>query len=153
MVFQDLDDPPVAATFGEMMCSIYQSFGSTGLITSGAGRDFEQVRELNYPVFSSSAICGAGFWQLLDLGKPVRVGGLALKQGELLHGDCNGVTRIPIEIADAAAELAGEFVAAESIVTDYAKGPGEKTMAGLVAARAELHEALVALKQKALAAR
>ncbi|MBW3600740.1 MAG: RraA family protein, partial [Planctomycetes bacterium] len=48
VVFQDLDDPPVAATFGEVMCSTYKSFGSTGLITSGAGRDLEQVRALGY---------------------------------------------------------------------------------------------------------
>ena len=41
VVFQDLDDPEVSATFGEVMCSTYQAFGSTGLITSGAGRDLE----------------------------------------------------------------------------------------------------------------
>src|SRR5262245_47180448 len=50
VVFQDLDDSPVAATFGEVMCSTYQAFGSTGLITSGAGRDIEQVKAINYPV-------------------------------------------------------------------------------------------------------
>src|SRR5690606_16713792 len=44
VVFQDLDDPPVAATFGEVMCATYQAFGAAGLITSGGGRDLEQVR-------------------------------------------------------------------------------------------------------------
>src|SRR5689334_11937201 len=38
VVFQDLDDPPVGATFGEVMCSAYKAFGSAGLITSGGGR-------------------------------------------------------------------------------------------------------------------
>ena len=38
VVFQDLDDPAVAATFGEIMCTTYQSFGAAGLITSGAAR-------------------------------------------------------------------------------------------------------------------
>src|SRR5215472_13201770 len=33
VVFQDLDDPPVAATFGEIMCSTYQTWGAAGLIT------------------------------------------------------------------------------------------------------------------------
>ena len=37
VVFQDLDEPAVAATFGEVMCSVYKGFGSVGLITSGAG--------------------------------------------------------------------------------------------------------------------
>ena len=34
VVFQDLDDPAVGATFGEVMCSTYKAFGSVGLITS-----------------------------------------------------------------------------------------------------------------------
>ena len=36
VVFQDIDDPPVAATFGEVMCTTYQTFGAVALITSGA---------------------------------------------------------------------------------------------------------------------
>src|SRR2546423_11341287 len=35
VVFQDLDSPSVAATFGEVMCSIYQAFGAVGIVTSG----------------------------------------------------------------------------------------------------------------------
>ena len=52
VVFQDLDSPSISATFGEVMCSVYQGFGSTGLITSGTGRDLEQVKALKYPVFT-----------------------------------------------------------------------------------------------------
>ena len=34
VVFQDLDDPPVGATFGEVMCSTYRAFGSVGHTSS-----------------------------------------------------------------------------------------------------------------------
>src|SRR5438876_6430121 len=85
VVFQDLDDPPVAATFGEIMCSTYQAFGSVGLITSGAGRDLAQVRALRYPVFTGSTICSHAYCHLMHLGLPVRVGGLTVRQGDLLH--------------------------------------------------------------------
>ncbi|MBA3572466.1 MAG: RraA family protein, partial [Pyrinomonadaceae bacterium] len=57
VVFQDLDDPPVGATFGEIMCSVYRAFGAAGLITSGGGRDLAQVRALGFPVFVGSTIC------------------------------------------------------------------------------------------------
>jgi len=60
VVFQDLDDPVVAATFGEVMCSTYRAFGAAGLITSGAGRDLEQVRAIDFPVFTTGAICSHG---------------------------------------------------------------------------------------------
>src|SRR5271156_59609 len=43
VVFQDLDDPVTAATFGEIMGTSYQGFGAVGLVTSGAGRDLDQV--------------------------------------------------------------------------------------------------------------
>src|SRR6516162_9418609 len=56
VVFQDLDDPPASATFGEVMCSTYQAFGAAGLITSGAGRDLDQVDALNFPCFTSGTI-------------------------------------------------------------------------------------------------
>ena len=119
VVFQDLDDPPVAATFGEIMCSTYQAFGSTGLVTSGAGRDLEQVRAIGYPVFTGGTICSHGYCHLLHLGLPVRVGGLMVAQGDLLHGDANGVTSIPVKIASTVADIAVEFVAAEKLILDY----------------------------------
>jgi len=137
MVFQDLDDPPVGATFGEVMCSTYQAFGSVGLVTSGGGRDLDQVRALKYPVFTGSTIPSHAYCHLLHIGLPVRVGGLVVVQGDLLHGDANGVTNIPPEIAADVADLAGPFVDAEKIVLDYVNGPGKKTPAGLSAARKE----------------
>src|SRR5437763_5248138 len=126
VVFQDLDDPPAAAVFGEVMCSTYKAFGSAGLVTNGAGRDLEQVRALKYPVFTGSTICSHGYCHMLHLGLPVRVGSLMVNQGDLLHGDANGVTNIPLEIAAEAAGIGDEFLAAEEIVMRYAKSPGEK---------------------------
>src|SRR5436190_15246783 len=129
VVFQDLDDPPAAAVFGEVMCSTYQGFGSAGLVTNGAGRDLEQVRALKYPVFTGSTICSHGYCHMLHLGLPVRVGGPMVHQGDPLHGDANGVTNIPLEIASEVADAAGEFLAAEEMVMRYVKSSGEKSVA------------------------
>ena len=129
VVFQDLDDPPAAAVFGEVMCSTYQGFGSAGLVTNGAGRDLEQVRALKYPIYTGSTICSHGYCHLLHLGLPVRVGSLMVNQGDLLHGDANGVTSVPIELAAEIADVSAEFLAAEEIVMQYVKGPGEKSVA------------------------
>lgn len=151
VVFADLDDPPAAATFGEVMCSTYKGFGSSGLITSGAGRDLEQVHDLKYPVFTGSTICAHGYCHILHVGLPVRVGGLMVNQGDLLHGDANGVSSVPIEIAAAVADIAGEFVDAEKIVLDYVNGSGKKTPAGLTAARQEYSEVVKKLTARAQA--
>lgn len=153
VVFQDLDDPPVAATFGEVMCSTYKAFGSAGLITSGGGRDIEQVRVLRYPVFTGSTICAHAYCHILHVGVPVRVGGLTVCQGDLLHGDANGVTNIPVEIAAAVADITPEFVAAEKIVLDYVNAPGAKTAGGLAEARTEFAAVVAKLTKSAQASR
>jgi regulator of RNase E activity RraA len=153
VVFEDLDDPPVGATFGEVMCSTYQSFGSVGLITSGGGRDLDQVRAIDFPVFTGSTICAHAYCHILHVGLPVRVGGLMVSQGDLLHGDANGVTNIPRAIAAAVADIAAEFVDAEKIVLDYVRGKGAKTAAGLSKSRREYGAVVAKLTDRAKAAR
>jgi 4-hydroxy-4-methyl-2-oxoglutarate aldolase len=148
VVFQDLDEPAVAATFGEVMCSTYRAFGSVGLVTSGAGRDLEQVEALKYPIFTGGTICSHGYCHILHVGLPVRVGGLVVNNGDLLHGDVNGVTRIPIEIADQIPQAAAEFAAAEKIVLDYVKAPGTKAVAEITARRKEFAAAVTKIVER-----
>ena len=148
VVYQDADDPPVAAVFGEVMCSTYQAYGSVGLVTNGGGRDLEQVRALKYPVFTGSTICSHAYCHMLHLGLPVRVGGLMVNQGDLLHGDANGVTNIPPEIATDVADIAADFVAAEAIMLDYVKAPGEKTVAKFNELREEFQAVVAKLKER-----
>ncbi len=136
VVFQDLDDPSAAATFGEVMISTYKAFGAAGLVTSGTARDLEQVRALEFPCFSDGAICSHGYPRIVDLHVAVRVGGLVIHPGDLLHGDANGVTNIPHEIASEVAQACEEFVAAEQVTIDYVNA-GNVTPEGFSQARAE----------------
>lgn len=147
VVFQDLDDPAVAATFGEVMCTIYQAFGAVGLITSGAGRDIDQVRAIGFPVFTNGTICSHGYNYIPQVHVPVRVGGLVLFPDDLLHADRNGVTTIPVDIAAEVADIGDEFVAAEAIVLE-AMRRGTPTPAILAAARAEMASQVQRLAQR-----
>ena len=130
------------------MCSTYQAYGSVGLVTNGGGRDLDQVRALKYPVFTGSTICSHGYCHMLHLGLPVRVGGLMVNQADLLHGDANGVTNIPLDIVTEVADISSEFVASEDIMLDYVKAPGEKTVAEFDACRNEFMEVVSKLKAR-----
>lgn len=152
VVFQDLEDPPVGATFGEVMCSTYKAFGATGLITSGAGRDLDQVERLGFPVFTSGTICSHAYCHIADVNIPVHVGGLTVQPGDLLHGDRNGVTRIPLSIAGAVARACGAFMGAEEEVLGYLR-QGSPTPAGFAAANERCRAKLAALAEKCKAAR
>lgn len=116
VVFQDVDSPCIAATFGEIMCTTYQSFGAQGLITSGAGRDMDQVRKIGFPVFTNGVICAHGYVHIPQVHVPVHVGGIAIYPNDLLHADCNGVTTIPQDLAAEIADVADEYIAAEMVI-------------------------------------
>jgi len=148
VVFQDLDDPPVSAVFGEVMCSTYKAYGSAGLVTNGAGRDILQVKAIDYPVFTGSTIASHGYCHMLHLGLPVRVGGLMVNTGELLHGDANGVTNIPPEIVSEIPDVAVEFIKAEEIMLDYVKAPGPKEKPEFDRRRKEFQNVVAALTKR-----
>lgn len=137
VVYQDTDEPTASATFGEVMCSTYKAYGAKGIITSGAGRDLDQVEALDFPAFTNGAICAHGYCHTLAVNVPVTVGGIPIYPGDLLHGDLNGVTTIPHEIASEVADACKDLMKAEDIVLDYLKG-GNLTPEGLGEARKEL---------------
>ena len=148
VVFDDIDEPTVAASFGDMMCSAFKAFGGVGLVTSGAGRDLEQVEAIDFPVFTGSVICAHGYCHIPTIGAPADVGGITVHTGDLLHGDCNGVTTIPHEIASEAAQVAEQYVAAEKVVLDYVQNAPEPMLDGYSAAIDECKAMIAALKRQ-----
>jgi regulator of RNase E activity RraA len=147
VVFQDLDDPPVSATFGEVMCTTYQAFGAAGLITSGAARDVDQVRRIGFPVFASGVICSHGYSHFTSIHEPVRVGGIAVRPGDLLHADVNGVTTIPHEIASEVAAACDDYMACEAVILDHLK-TGDRSARAYSEARQECMRQIAELGQR-----
>jgi regulator of RNase E activity RraA len=147
VIFQDLDNPVASATFGEIMCTTYKSFGAVGLITSGAGRDLDQVEALHFPCFTDGTICAHGYCYIPEINVPVHIGGVMVQPGELLHGDRNGVTTIPHEIASAVAHACAEYVLAESVILDYLKSERIDPK-GFSRARAECKDRIDALARR-----
>jgi 4-hydroxy-4-methyl-2-oxoglutarate aldolase len=144
VVCQDLDDPVASATFGEVMCTTYKTFGAVGLVTSGAGRDIDQVEPLHFPCFCDGFLCAHGYPQIAQINVPVHVGGVTIHPGDLLHGDRNGVTTIPNDIASAVAQSCAEYMAAEGVIFDYLKS-GRVDPNGFAAARKECGARIEAL--------
>lgn len=148
VVFQDLDKPIAAAVFGEMMCSTYKAFGAVGLITDGAGRDLDQVRAIDFPLFTSGAICSHGYNHIPDVHVPIHVGGIMIYPNDLLHADVNGVTTIPVEIAAEVADMGDDYMAMEAIVLDVVQN-GSPTFAELRAVMRESDEVKAQLHARA----
>jgi regulator of RNase E activity RraA len=147
VVFQDIDNPPAAATFGEVMCTTYKAFGAAGLITSGGGRDLDQVEGLQFSCFTSGTICAHGYCHIPSINVPVHVGGVTVHPGDLLHGDRNGVTTIPLDIASEVAHACAEYVEAEAVVLNYLRRGGV-TVKGFSEARNACKERIDSLAKR-----
>jgi regulator of RNase E activity RraA len=130
------------------MCSTFKAFGSVGLVTSGTGRDVDQVRAIKYPVFAKGVCCSHAYCHILHIGLPVHVGGLTVNNGDLLHGDANGVARIPIEIAADVADVAADFADAERIILDYVQPAGPKDAVELARRRKDFTAAVTTLTER-----
>ena len=118
IVIQNLDSGGSAAMFGDVMCTSFRAFGAVGLVTNGPGRDLQQVAPLRFPVFFDGVVCAHGYNHMLDVHVPVQVGGISVEPDDLLHGDGNGVTNIPRDIAEDVADACAEFAAAEKVILD-----------------------------------
>lgn len=145
VVFQDVDSPAAAATFGEVMCSVYKGFGAVGLITSGAGRDLDQVEAINFPVWTNGTISAHGYNHTPQVHVPVHVGGMMLYPDDLLHADRNGVTTIPHDIAAEMADIGDAFIAAENVILEAVRD-GSPTLDKLRAAQKEAGAAMAKLR-------
>jgi 4-hydroxy-4-methyl-2-oxoglutarate aldolase len=107
---QDLDNPPgLGAQFGEVNATIHQKLGCVGHITDGCPRDLDEVRGLGFQLFGLNPCVSHAYVRLVDFGKPVKLAGVEIVPGELIHADKHGVCLIPPEIAhkllDACAEV------------------------------------------------
>ena len=124
VVMQNLDSHGAAAIFGDVLCNSFAAFGAAGLVTDGQGRDLAGIAPLDFPVFCDGIVCAHGYMHMLTLHEAVQVGGIAIQPNALLHGDANGVTTIPTEIAADVAEACEEYAAAEAVVIDAAQAGG-----------------------------
>ncbi len=137
IVMQNLDTTGSAAVFGDVLCNSFKAFGAAGLVTNGPGRDFAQFEQIEFPAFCRDIVCSHGYMHLLELQGPVQVGGISIYPNDLLHGDANGVTTIPLDIAGDVADACVEFAAAEAIVINQAQS-GSASLAELRGAYDEM---------------
>jgi 4-hydroxy-4-methyl-2-oxoglutarate aldolase len=100
LVVEDLDPHPGLGSFvGDVHANILRALGCVGLVTNGAVRNIEAVRALKFQMFARNVSVSHAFAHVFDFGGLVHVGQMAVRPGDLLHGDRHGVQTIPIEIA------------------------------------------------------
>ena len=90
-----------AGVFGEMLALSCMAKGIAGVVSDGSCRDVNDLIELGFPTFVRGVnprgtikdTCGA-------VGGEVLCGGVTVRAGDIVVGDCDGVVVIPQEEAD-----------------------------------------------------
>jgi 4-hydroxy-4-methyl-2-oxoglutarate aldolase len=110
VVIEDVDNPPgVGAFIGEVHANILLSLGCVGVVTNGAVRDLPDIRPTEFHMFSGNVSVSHAYAHLFDYGGAVDVGGLKVRPGDLIHGDCHGVQTVPLDIADRVPDVARQI--------------------------------------------
>ncbi len=110
VIIEDVDSPPgVGAFIGEVHANILLSLGCVGVVTNGAVRDLPDIRTTEFQMFSGNVSVSHAYAHLFDYGGEVELGGLKVRPGDLIHGDCHGVQTVPLEIADRVPDVARQI--------------------------------------------
>ena len=82
-----------------MNANMHKAMGCVGAVTNGSVRDLDEVEPLGFHFFASHIAVSHAYVHIVEVGAPVRVGGLTVRPGDLLHGDRHGVTSVPHDLA------------------------------------------------------
>jgi regulator of RNase E activity RraA len=97
---------------GGISASVGKRQGEAGAVVDGAVRDIGHSRSIGYPVWSSGVSPVTGKWriQTVAVNKPVRIGGIEVRPGDLVAADECGVCFVPFaraaEVLDVARAIA-----------------------------------------------
>jgi regulator of RNase E activity RraA len=123
-VVEDLDWPNcIGAFWGEINTTVHQGFGLAGALTNGVVRDLGDL-PAGFPVVAGSIGVSHGFVHVRSLGQPVRVMGLEVRPGDLVHADRHGAVVVPPETVGALEAAIRRLQATERLILGPARGPG-----------------------------
>lgn len=110
-VIEDVDEHPGLGAFvGIVHAQILRALGCVAVVTNGTVRDIRDIQPTGFQLFASNVAVSHAYAHLFDFGGPVRVGGLHVAPGDLVHGDLHGVQTIPLEVADKVPAVAREIL-------------------------------------------
>ena len=100
-------DVAAGALWGDIMAAEARQRGFKGIVLDGAARDRRGLREVGFPTFAAGVTPRLGTnLQLGYVQAPVSCGGVAIRPGDWIFGDDDGVVAIPADMLTVVLETA-----------------------------------------------
>ena len=124
-VIQDLDGADVGfgAFWGEVQSAVHSGLGCLGVVTDGCIRDIPQWAP-GFQALAGSIAPSHAYIHLHDYGREVRVAGMVVKSGDLIHADRHGAVVIPHDMAGKIPAACDLLARKEAVILDIARKPG-----------------------------
>lgn len=97
VIVVDAGDVTGAGSWGGLLSTAASVREVGGVLSSGAVRDIDEARELNFPVFCAGATprTARGRCHEVSCGEPVSIDGFLIAVGDLIAADGTGVVAVP----------------------------------------------------------
>jgi 4-hydroxy-4-methyl-2-oxoglutarate aldolase len=121
----DVGDDRTCGFWGELLTTACLYKGIRGVVMTACTRDMWKIKDLGFPVFGIGyhPADSKGRADIIEIGKPITLGGVNTKQGDYILGDEDGLVIVPSEVAAETIKLANEKVSGENIArADLARG-------------------------------
>jgi 4-hydroxy-4-methyl-2-oxoglutarate aldolase len=101
--------------WGELLSTAARARGARGAVMDGFVRDVRRIIEMQFPVFAAGMrpVDSRGRSVVLDYDVPIVCAGVAVRSGDIVFGDVDGVAIIPQEVAEAVVAKALEKIRLE----------------------------------------
>ncbi|MCK7611082.1 RraA family protein [Roseibium sediminicola] len=122
-VVEDVDFPnAIGAYWGEINTTVHKGLGVSGALTNGVMRDLGDLPD-GFPVVAGSVGPSHGYVHVKEIGTPVKIFGLDILAGELIHADRHGALVIPETVIPVLAGAIRKLLETEQIVLGPAREP------------------------------
>jgi regulator of RNase E activity RraA len=120
-----------SALFGGLLATAVRAAGGAGVVVDGYARDGHEIRAIGLPtmVRGFRPLDSYARDEVLEVSTPVTIGGVVIRQGDLIFGDDDGLVVVPSEIE------------AEVIAKAFAKVDAESEMRAALAGGMSVSEA------------
>ena len=87
--------PERGCHMGDVVATMLARQGVVGAVSGSGIRDVAGIRELGLTAFALGTVVGRGPWTIIAVGADVEVAGLRVRNGDLLHGNGDGLVSVP----------------------------------------------------------
>ncbi len=108
--------PDHECLLGDGMAKALFAAGCLGAVTNGGVRDIRGLLTVPLAAYCRGPVIHHGPLRFSGAGEPVEVGGITVRQGDIIHADSEGVIKIPKACLEALPEAAVRMRRAESEV-------------------------------------